>query len=130
MTPVAAHHSPLGPLEGEEEPHILIVIKDSDDRYAVAGQLLEAGFRVTTAGAYGVVEVLLEHSTELDLLVTSQTFGEMGHFGLPQLARSAQPDLPILVLEFEASRGDGVLKAVRDAIRRWPRRARLERQLH
>jgi CheY-like chemotaxis protein len=130
MTPVIAPQTDQGPLDGEEEPHVLIVIKDAANRCQVESQLLEAGFRVTTAGAYGIVEVLLEHSTELDLLVTSQSFGEMGHFGLPQLARSAQPDLPILVLEFDAARGDGVLNAVRDAIRRWPRRGRPERKLH
>lgn len=130
MTPVVSQHTELGALATEDEPHVLIVIKDVRERYAVASQLLEAGLRVTTAATFGVVEVLLEHSTEFDLLVTAQSFDEMGQFGLPQLARSVQPSLPILVLEFEAARGDGVLKAVHDAIRRWPLRDRPERCLH
>ena len=130
MIPAVTQQAELGMLAPEEEPHVLVVIKHVQSRYAVASQLLEAGFRVTTAGSFGLVEVLLEHSTELDLLVTAQSFDQMGQFGLPQLARSMQPELPILVLEFDAAAGAGVLRAVRDAIRRWPRRTRMERQLH
>ncbi len=117
-------------LAPEDELHVLLVMKDPDEREAVSSQLQTAGFRVTSTGTYGIVETLLEHSKDIDLLVTSQSFGEMGQFGLPQLARSVQPDLPILVLEFEAARGDGVLKATRDAIRRWPLRERPERLVH
>ena len=130
MIPVAGLGTEPPVLAPEDQPHVLIVIKAADERYTVANQLLEAGFRVTTAATFGVVEVLIEQSTELDLLLTSQSFGEMGQFGLPQLARSIRPELPILVLEFEAARGDGVLRAVRDAIRRWPLRDRLERCVH
>lgn len=130
MIPAANEQAQPRTLADEDEPHVLIVMKDVRDRYAVADQLLDAGLRVTTAATFGVVEVLLEHSSDFDLLVTAQSFGEMGQFGLPQLARSVQPVLPILVLEFEAARGDGVLSAVRDAIRRWPLRSRPRRRFH
>lgn len=130
MIPALGQQAQPCPLADEDEPHILVVINDVQERYAVADQLLDVGLRVTTAAAFGLVEVLLEHATDFDLLVTAQSFGEMGQFGLPQLARSVQPALPILVLEFETARGDGVLNAVRDAIRRWPLRTRLTRRFH
>ena len=130
MIPLTADQAALGQVAAEDDPHVLIVIKDVDHRHTVASLLLDAGFRVTWAATFGVVEVLLQQSTEFDLLVTAQSFGEMGQFGLPQLARSVQPDLPILVLEFEAARGEGVLSAVNDAIRRWPLRHRPARTLH
>ena len=113
-----------------DEPHVLLVIGDTRARYGVADQLLDAGFRISMAATYGLVEVLLQNSADFDLLVTAQSFGEMAQFGLPQLARSVQPDLPILVLEAEAADGAGVLEAAQDAIARWPMRERALRLYH
>jgi hypothetical protein len=130
MTPAVIDHVEPGPAAAEDEPHLLVGIHDARARRTVTGQLLDAGFRVTTAATYGLVEVLLANATQFELLVTAQSFGEMGQFGLPQLARSVRPNLPILVLELEAAGGIGVLNAVRDALRRWPLRTRPQRSLH
>ena len=108
----------------------MIVVKGLRARLAIASQLLEAGFRVTTSGTYGVVELLRDSNVRFDLLVTAQSFDEMSHFGVPQLARSVRPELPILVLEFEAAGGAGVIHAVQGAIQRWPLRQILARQYH
>lgn len=130
MMPLVADRAQPVAAATDDEPHILIVVKEVRSRYAVANLLLDAGFRVTTAATYGVVEVLGGKSAEFDLFVTAQSFGEMGQFGVPQLVRSMQPELPILVLEFEAAHGAGVINAVRDAIRRWPLRDRPTHRVH
>ncbi len=103
---------------------------DPRARYHLARALLEGGFRLSLAASYGVVELLLRQTANFDLLVTVQSLGEMAQFGLPQLARSAQPDLPILVLELETAGGPGVVAAVSAAIDRWPLRDRSDRRFH
>lgn len=130
MIPFTADFAPCPVPVAADEPLVLLVIGDVRARYAVADQLLDAGFRISIAASYGLVELLLRESTDFDLLITAQSFGEMAQFGLPQLARSVQPDLPILVLEAEAAGGAGVLEAAQDAIARWPMRERAVRLPH
>ena len=117
-------------LPADDDPHVLIVVKDVRARFSLASRLLEGGFRVTSCGTYGMVEVLLDSAVDYDLLVTAQSFDEMAQFGAPQLARSMQPDLPILLLEADAAHGAGLVHAVQRAITRWPLRERPERRIH
>lgn len=130
MMPFTVDLTPEPAATAEDDPHVLLVIGEAQVRYAVADQLLDAGLRVSLAASYGVVEVLLEEAADFDLLVTAQSFGEMAQFGLPQLARSVEPDLPILVIELDAACGPGVLAAVQDALARWPVRDRMARRVH
>jgi CheY-like chemotaxis protein len=130
MIPFTLDLPPCPSLTTPDEPHVLVVIENPSARYAVADQLLDAGFLISVASSYGLVEVLLQSSTDFDLLVTAQSFGETAQFGLPELARSVQPELPILVLVAEAAGGAGVREAAQDAIARWPMRDRAPRLCH
>ncbi len=128
MIPGLLDRTPTHLLPANGEPSVLIVVNNPIARFTMASQLLTAGFSVTTSGAYGVVERLEE--TNYDLMVAAQSLEEMAHFGVPQLARSMQPHLPILVLEADVAAGPGMVEAVQRAIERWPLRARPARQYH
>ena len=110
-----ADHSP-------REAHVLLVVQSQAARYALADQLLDAGYRLTLASSFGMADLLIEEAAGIDLLVTAQPMRELDHFGLPQLARAVRPELPILVLEEETVGGPGVLDAVKRIMRRWPMR--------
>lgn len=125
-------HSKTGTATSKDDDvsHVLVLVRDAASRFAIAAQLREAGYGVTTAATFGVVELLHADSDEFDVLVTAQSFGEMAQFGLPQLARSVRPDLPIVVLERETILGEGVVGIVAAAISRWPIRELPARCLH
>jgi CheY-like chemotaxis protein len=113
--PAAAMHQP-------REAHVLLVVQSQAARYALADQLLDAGYRLTLASSYGLADLLIEEASGIDLLITAQPIREMGQFGLAHLARAVRPDLPILVLEEETVGGPGVLEAVQRIMCRWPMR--------
>lgn len=114
----------------DSDVHVLIVARDAASRYDIASRLLDAGLRVTTAVTFGVVEVLLEGNDFFDLMVAAQSSDEITQFGVPQLARSVDADLPILVLEFGTANSPAVVDLVNDALSRWPLRDRSSRALH
>ncbi len=130
MIPSLAGEVPARPRTEDDQYHVLVVVKDSKSSQAVAQQLEAANFRVTLTQAFGLVELLAESADDFDLMVTAQSSGEMASFGLPQLARSVDADLPILVLDSETVRGTGVMSAVRTVIQRWPLRDRPLRAIH
>lgn len=130
MIPGLNAHAPFAAIQADDDLHILVVTRDPAARYSVANLLLDAGFRVTTAATFGVVEILLEGTEKFDLLVTAQSAEEITQFGVPQLARSIQPDLPILVLEFDTANSPAVVDLVNGALVRWPSRERENRALH
>ncbi len=114
----------------DDEPHhVLVVIGDTRVRQTVLRQLHEAAFRVTAVPSLGMVDMLSDPEQLFDLLVTAQSLGEMAQFGLPQLARSIDPELPILLLDTEAARGTGIAIAAIDVVDRWPLRRRPNRRL-
>lgn len=120
MIPGLHDYLPPAVVRSDDDLHVLIVARDVAARYAVADLLLDAGFRVTTAATFGVVELLLEGSDRFDLMVTAQSAEEITEFGVPQLARSIDPDLPILVLEFNTANSPAVVDLAHDALSRWP----------
>lgn len=130
MIPTLLGELPPRPRNDEDDYHVLVAVKDARSSQAIARQLHDAGYRVTLTRPFGLVELLEESSDEFDLMVTAQSAGEMAVFGLPQLARSVDPDLPILVLDSEAVRGAGLVAAVRSVIQRWPLRDRPKRAVH
>lgn len=85
---------------------------------------------VTTAVTFGVVEVLLEGNDVFDLMVTAQSSDEIVQFGVPQLARSVDAELPILVLEFDTANSPVVVDLVNSGLSRWPLRDRSSRAVH
>lgn len=120
----------LPAVQSDADLHILVVARDAKSRYSIADMLLDAGLRVTTAATFGVVEVLLEGSDVFDLMVTAQSAEEITQFGVPQLARSIDPDLPILVVEFDTANSPAVVDLVNGALSRWPLRERADRAVH
>ena len=130
MIPGLQDYAPLAAIHSDVDQHVLIVTRDAAARYSIANLLLEAGFRVTSAATFGVVEVLLEGSELFDVMVTAQSAEEITQFGLPQLARSIDPDLPILMLEFDTANSPAVVDLVHGALSRWPLRDRVTRALH
>ncbi len=120
----------LPAVQSDADFHILVVARDAVSRYSIADRLLDAGLRVTTAATFGVVEVLLEGTDVFDLMVTAQSAEEITQFGVPQLARSIDPDLPILVLEFDTANSPAIVDLVNGALSRWPLRERTDRPLH
>ena len=122
MNAVVLARAPAQQFQLAREAHVLLVVPNQKARYVLADLLLDAGFRLTLASAYGLADVLVEESAGIDLLLTAQPVREMGEFGLAQLARAVRPDLPILVLEEETVGGPGVLEAVQRIMRRWPMR--------
>ena len=130
MIPGLIDDAPEAAIHSDDDLHVLVVTRDSVARYDVANLLLDAGFRVTTAATFGVVEILLGSSEMFDLLVTAQSAEEITQFGVPQLARSIDPDLPILVLEFDTASSPTVVDLVNGALSRWPLRERESRSLH
>lgn len=129
MIPALIDQIPLPALPAETDLHVLVVTRDAASRFAIASRLLDAGLRVTTAVTFGVVEVLLEGNDMFDLMVAAQSSDEITQFGVPQLARSVDADLPILVLEFETANSPVVVDLVNSALSRWPLRDR-SRALH
>jgi len=115
-------HVPAHVLHSPREAHVLLVVPNQRARYAIADQLLDAGYRLTLASSYGLADLLVDESAGIDLLVTAQPMRAMGELGLTELARAVSPELPILVLEEETVGGPGVLDAVRRIMRRWPMR--------
>lgn len=130
MIPGLLNFAPPAALHSDDDLHILVVTRDTATRYSVANLLLDAGFRVTTTATFGVVEVLLEGGDMFDLMVTAQSAEEMTQFGVPQLARSIDPDVPILVLEYDTASSPAVVDLVNEALSRWPLREREGRALH
>ncbi len=130
MIPGLHDYVPLAPVQPEDELHVLIATRDANTRYSIANLLLDAGFRVTTAATFGVVEILLEGGEMFDLLITAQSAEEITQFGVPQLARSIAPEMPILVLEFETANSPVVVELANGALSRWPLRDRESRALH
>lgn len=125
----ATHGRPLAASPADDGIYsVLVVIKDVRSRSALVRQLEAAEFRVTVSSAFGLGDALHAHS--FDVLVTTQSAGEMARFGLPQLARSFNPALPIVVLDSDVAGGEGLIGAVRDAVQRWPLRSRRPRRLH
>ena len=110
--------------------HVLVVIKHADLRRAVIDQLRQATLRVTTVPTLDLVDILSDSGQSFDLLVTAQSPDEMAQFGLPQLARSVRPALPILLLDTEAARGSGTALAAIGTIAHWPVPERQPRRLH
>ncbi len=117
-------------MPAESDVHVLVVARDAASRYEIASRLLDAGLRVTTAVTFGVVEVLLEGNNIFDLMVAAQSSDEIVQFGVPQLARSVDQDMPILVLEFDTANSPAVVDLVNSALLRWPLRERSTRALH
>ena len=130
MIPGLQAYAPPAPVQSDDDLHVLIATRDAATRYSIAHLLLDAGFRVTTAATFGVVEVLLEGSDVFDLMVTAQSAEEITQFGLPQLARSIDPEMPILVLEFDTASAPAVVDLVHGALSRWPLRDREIRASH
>ena len=130
MIPGLIGQIPATAAPADTDFHVLVVARDAASRYAIASRLLDAGLRVTTAVTFGVVEVLLEGNDLFDLMVTAQSCDEITQFGVPQLARSVDADLPILVLEFDTANSPVVVELVNDALSRWPLRDRSSRALH
>lgn len=130
MTPALQNHAPPAATHADEDCHILIVTRDVSTRFAVANLLLEAGFCVTTAATFGVVEILLENGDMFDLMVTAQSAEEITQFGVPQLARSIDPDMPILVLEIGTAHSPAIVDLVNGTLSRWPLRDRKGLALH
>ena len=112
------------------EQRVLIAVRQPAERDVIASRLLDAGLRVTTAATFGVVETLLQNRAAFDLMVIAQSSEETTLFGMPQLARSIDPELPILVLEFGTTNSPAVVDMVRGALMRWPMRARPMPVLH
>lgn len=112
------------------EQRILIVVRQPAERDVIARRLLDAGLRVTAAATFGVVETLLQDRAAFDLMVIAQSSEETTLFGMPQLARSIDPELPILVLEFGTTNSAAVVEMVRGALTRWPMRERSVPVLH
>jgi CheY-like chemotaxis protein len=123
-------YAPLAAAHSDDDWHVLVVTRDPAARYSIASLLLDAGFRVTNAATFGVVEILLNGSEMFDVMVTAQSAEEITEFGVAQLARSIDPDLPILVLEFDTANSPVVIELVNSALSRWPLRARENRALH
>ena len=119
---------PAIPADGDL--HVLVVTRDPACRVEIAARLLGAGLRVTTAATFGVVEILRRGVDRFDLMATAQSAEETVQFGLPQLARSVDADLPILVLEMETADSPAVVDLVQGALSRWPLRERSVRAPH
>ncbi len=119
-----AHHP------GDQIDHVMVVIVDARTRQTVVRHLEQAAFRVTAVPSLAMVDQLCDPAHTFDLLVTAQSLGEMAQFGLPQLARSVDPSLPILLLDNEAAHGTGIAAAATHTIDRWPLRPRPSRRLH
>ena len=116
--------TPLAPIPLDGEPRILIAVRQPGQRATIAGRLLDAGLRVTTAATFGVVEVLLELREAFDLMVIVQSSEETALFGMAQLARSIDANLPILVVEDATANSPAVVDLVQGALMRWPIRDR------
>lgn len=118
------------PCLGGNEITILVVTRDAASRSVISNRLLDAGLRVTTAATFGVVELLLGASEAFDLMIIAQSSEETTLFGVPQLTRSIDADLPILVVDFETVDSAVLVELVEDAVLRWPHRERACRALH
>lgn len=101
-----------------DSPHVLLVAFDQRARYTLADLLLTAGCRLTLCSTYGVADTLLESTAPFDLLVAAQPVQDWS--GMARLARAANAEVPILMLEEDTAAGSGVLAAVQSAIERWP----------
>ena len=130
MIPGLHDYAPLAAAPSADDTHVLVVTRDAGARYSIANLLLDAGFRVTTAATFGVVEILLDGSEMFDVMVTAQSAEEITQFGVAQLARSMDAEMPILVLEFETAASPAVVELVNGALSRWPLRERESRALH
>lgn len=130
MIPGLHDYAPVAAAPTGDDLHILIATRDAGTRYSIADLLLDAGFRVTTAATFGVVEILLEGSAMFDLMVTAQSAEETSQFGVPQLARSMDADMPILVLDADTANSPAILELVNAALSRWPLRDRESRVFH
>ena len=130
MIPGLHDYAPLAAALSADDTHVLIVTRDAGARYSIANLLIDAGFRVTTAATFGVVEILLEGNEVFDVMVTAQSAEEITQFGVAQLARSIDAEMPILVLEFETAASPAVVELVNGALSRWPLRDRESRAIH
>lgn len=103
-------------------PHVLLVVGDQKTRYTLADMLLTAGCRLTMCSTYGAADLLLESTSPFDLMLAAQPVEEWS--GVARLARSANTEVPILMVEVDTASGPGVLAAVQSALERWPASAR------